>query len=91
MNHFSFVALALATLCFCSALGVVFTSHLTREAHSEISRNNSVIDELDVQWGQLQIEESTFSEYGLVEREARERLNMIFPGLEGSVMIVRQP
>jgi len=89
MNNMMISVLVLATLCFCTALGVVFTTHLSREAHAEIGRNRSVIDELDVQWSQLQIEESTFSEHGLVERQARERLDMIFPGLEGSVMIVR--
>lgn len=91
MNTFSFSALLLTALCFCSALGVVFASHLTREAHSEISRNHSVMSELNVQYSQLLIEESTFSEYGLIEREASERLNMVFPGLQGSVMIERTP
>lgn len=89
MNNTIFSVFVLAALCFCTALGVVFTTHLSREAHAEIGRNRSVIDELDVQWSQLQIEESTFSEHGLVERQARERIDMVFPGLEGSVMIVR--
>jgi len=79
----------LSALVFCSALAVVFTKHLTRQAYTEISINQQLIDELGVQWSQLQIEESTFSEHGLIEREARERLGMQFPGLEGSVMIVR--
>ncbi|MFK8079221.1 MAG: cell division protein FtsL [Granulosicoccus sp.] len=89
MNSTIVSVLVLTALCFCTALGVVFTTHLSREAHAEIGRNRLIIDELDVQWSQLQIEESTFSEYGLVERQAREALDMVFPGLEGSVMIVR--
>lgn len=89
MNGAVFSALALTALCFCSALGVVFTKHLSREAYAEISRNRVIINELDVQWSQLQIEESTFSEFGLVEHQAREQLGMVFPGLDGSVMIVR--
>ena len=89
MNMTIFIALLLAALCFCSSLGVVFTKHLSREAYAEISRNRIMIDELDVQWSQLQIEESTFSEFGLIERQARERLGMVFPGLEGAVMVVR--
>ena len=89
MNGTVFTALILAALCFCSALGVVFMEHLTREAHVEISRHRAIAGELDVQWSQLQIEQSTFSQYGLIERQARERLDMVYPGLEGSVMIVR--
>ena len=89
MNMTVFSALALAALCFCSSLGVVFTKHLSREAYAEISRNRLMIDELNVQWSQLQIEESTFSEFGLIERQARERLDMVFPGLDGAVMVIR--
>ena len=89
MNMTVFTTLILAALCFCSALGVVFTQHLSREAHVEISRQRAVLDDLDVQWSQLRIEESTFSEYGAIERQARDRLGMVFPGLEGSVMIER--
>lgn len=84
-----FSAFVLAAACFCSALGVVFTTHLSREAHAELGKNRAMIDERDVQWSQLQIEASTFSEHGLIERQARERLDMVFPGLEGSVMIER--
>lgn len=89
MSHSIMASLVLAAFCFCSALAVVFTKHLTREAYAEISRNRALIGELNVQWSQLQIEESTFSSYDRVERQARESLNMGFPGLEGSVMIVR--
>jgi len=89
MNSYVLSALVLAALCFCSALGVVFTTHLTREAHADINQTRKVIDELDIQWSQLQIELSTFSEHSLVEKQARERLNMVFPGLAGSVMMTR--
>lgn len=89
MNKLVFITIAMAAICFCSALAVVFTKHLSRQAYSELSINQSTIDALDVQWSQLKIEESTFSEHGLIERAARERLGMVFPGLEASVMIVR--
>lgn len=89
MNSGVLSVFILAAACFCSALGVVFTTHLSREAHAELGRNRALIDERDVQWSQLQIEASTFSEHSLVERQARERLDMVFPGLEGSVMIER--
>lgn len=89
MNKLALLTIVMGALVFCSALGVVFTKHLTRQAYSEISVYQDVMDALDSQWSQLKIEESTFSEHSLIEKEARERLGMTFPGLEGSVMIVR--
>jgi len=82
-------AALLAALCGSTAVAVVYSKHLSRQAYADISVDQKAIDELDVQWSQLQIEESTFSEHGLVERTAEERLGMVFPGLDGSVMISR--
>ena len=89
MTHSSLIAFCLAALCFCSAIAVVYSKHLSRQAYAEISRDQKVIDELDIQWSQLQIEESTFSEYGRIESKAREELDMSVPKLDGSIMIVR--
>ena len=84
------VVAALAAANFCTAVAVVYSKHLSRGATTDISRNQYQIDELDVQWSQLQIEEGTFSEHGLVERTARDRLGMVLPGIDDSKMIVRQ-
>ncbi len=81
---------ALAAANFCTAVAVVYTKHLSRQATTEISRNQFQVDELAVQWSQLQIEEGTFSEHGLVERTARERLGMVLPGIDDSKMLVRR-
>ena len=89
MNKVTAMTALLAALCFCSAIAVAYSKHLSRQAYVELSRNQRTLDALDVQWSQLQIEESTFSEHGLVESTARKRLGMVFPGLDGSVMIVR--
>ncbi len=80
---------ALMAANFCAAVAVVYTKHLSRQATSEISRNQFAIDELAVQWSQLQIEEGTFSEHGLVEKTARDRLGMVMPAMDESKMLVR--
>lgn len=90
MTKVNFLALFLALLCGFSAVAVVYSKHLSREAYAGISRYQRQIDGLDVQWSQLQLEESTFSEHGRVERAAQKSLGMSLPGLEGSVMIVRK-
>lgn len=90
MNKTAFAITFVAALCFCSALAVIYTKHLSRQAYGELSAHKLALDALDVQWSQLQIEESTFSEYSRIERTASDQLGMKFPGLEGSVMIVRK-
>lgn len=91
MSSLSLVLIVLAALNVCSAVAVVYGKHLSRQSYAQISQSQQVIDELDVQWSQLQIEESTFSEHGLVARTARDRLGMVLPGHKGIVMITRQP
>ncbi|MFK7856980.1 MAG: cell division protein FtsL [Granulosicoccus sp.] len=89
MSSASLTSLCLAALCFCTAIAVVYSKHLSRQAYAELSTHQKLIDELDVQWSQLQIEESTFSEHGRIESVARDELGMSFPELDGSIMIVR--
>lgn len=89
MSRYAFTSALVAALCFCTAIAVAYSKHLSIQAYVELSRNQRTLNALDVQWSQLQIEESTFSEHGLVERTAMDRLGMVFPGLDGSVMIVR--
>jgi len=89
MKHQLFLVVALAGLNFGSAVAVVYMKHLNRQTHSEISQNQQQMDALAVQWSRLQIEEGTFSEHGRVERAARERLGMLMPSIDDSVMIAR--
>jgi len=91
MSRLAFILIALAAVNVCSAVAVVYSKHLSRQHYADISQSQQVIDELDVQWSQLQIEESTFSEHGLVDRTARDRLGMVTPDYKGIVMISRQP
>lgn len=89
MNRMALTLVLLAALCFCSAMLVLYSKYLSTRAYMQVSQSQKIIDALDVQWSQLQIEESTFSEHGRVERTARERLDMTYPALDGTVMIVR--
>ncbi len=79
--------LLLAVLCTCSAVAVVYSTHLSRVSYMEKSANQRYIDDLDMQWSRLQIEEGTFSEHGRIERAAQRELRMKVPGLQDSIMI----
>jgi len=84
-----FLAASLLALCVSSALGIVYTTHMTRQSYADISIKQSLISDYQVQFGRLKIEEGTFSEPSRVERAARENLGMAMPGFSESVMIVR--
>ncbi len=63
----------------CVAFAVVYSKQKTRAYHIEVSRLRATADELDIEWGRLQLEEGALSEYGRVERIASEKLNMHRP------------
>lgn len=71
------VALWLAVLA--SSLGVVYAKHEARNRFNELQRLTHERDELDIEWGQLQLEQSTWATHGRVERLARDELRMIIP------------
>ena len=90
MNAQALLAVLLAALCSSSAVAVAYAQHLSRQSYADIGGDRRAREELDVQWSRLQIEESTFSGHGRIERLARESLGMRLPDPEESVMITRR-
>ena len=62
-----------------SALGVVYSRHESRKLFVELQSLQEQRDEMDVDWGRLQLEQSTWTTHGRVADTARERLNMVVP------------
>lgn len=69
----------LGTLVLGSALAVVYTKHESRVLFAELQALQGRSDELEIEWGQLQLEQSTLAAHQRVERDARERLGMVAP------------
>lgn len=69
--------LILLALVVLSALGVVYNKHQGRKLFVELQALREARDSMDVEWGQLQLEQSTLTTQGQVERAARERLGMV--------------
>ncbi len=61
------------------ALGVVTSQHKARRAYIELQKAQAESQRLDVEWGQLQLEQSTWAMHSRVEKEASTRLNMRVP------------
>jgi len=62
-----------------SAAGAIYCKHRSRELFVELERLNSGRDELEAEWGRLQLEQSAWSAYSYVENVADTRLHMRIP------------
>ncbi|MDR2925035.1 MAG: cell division protein FtsL [Azoarcus sp.] len=69
----------LIVLATASGLGVIAAQHEVRKLHSALEREQVREQNLDVEWGRLQIEQSTLAAHRQVEDIARERLGMVSP------------
>ena len=77
MARINAILLALAVLC---ALATVSANHTARKLFAELEREQARSQALEVEWGQLQLEQSTWAAPGRVEKIASEKLRMKAPG-----------
>lgn len=77
----------LVALAVASALGVVAAQHQSRKLYIELEREMARAHSLEVEWGQLQLEQSTWAAHARVEKLAREKLGM-HPPAPGQVVVV---
>jgi cell division protein FtsL len=78
----------LVPLVLSSALGVVFAKHQSRKLFVQLNELQQQRDAMNVQWGQLQLELSTWATNGRIEQVARKRLRMTNVDFD-QVVIVR--
>ena len=62
-----------------SATGAIYCKHRARQLFVELEHLNSGRDELEAEWGRLQIEQSFWSTYAYVESVASTKLKMRIP------------
>ncbi|HEY9447690.1 MAG TPA: cell division protein FtsL [Burkholderiales bacterium] len=67
-----------AALVAC-ALGLVTSQHQARKLYVELQREQELAKKLDVEWGQLQLEQSTWAMHARIEKIATRQLNMRVP------------
>ncbi len=79
--------LALAVLA--SALAVVFAKHQSRTLFVELNQLHQQRDAMNVEWGQLQLEQSTWATQGRIEKIARQRLHMT--GVDFAKVVIIKP
>ena len=66
-------------LVLASAAGAIFVKHRARELFVELEKVNRERDRLEIEWGQLQLEQSAWSTHAFVENVAAANLSMRTP------------
>jgi cell division protein FtsL len=79
---------ALVGALLLSAMGVVFSTHESRKQFVALQGLQKTRDDLNAEWGRLQLEQSTWATHGRIEQFANNRLDMVNPSA-GTVVIVR--
>jgi len=74
---------------FMSAVQVVVSQHEARRIFNELQRLEMTRDELNEEWGRLQLEQSTWATDDRVETVARTRLNMTNPDTKSVVLLTK--
>ena len=76
MVRFNMLLLLLAVFC---ALGIVTSQHKARKLFQSLEAEQERAKQLDVEFGQLQLELSTWATSPRIEKIAREKLKMHVP------------
>jgi cell division protein FtsL len=62
-----------------SAIAVARARHEARTLFVQLEQLSAERDRLNIEWSQLQLEQSAWSNHGFVERVASDRLHMTLP------------
>jgi cell division protein FtsL len=70
-----------------SAIAVVYARHQHRQLFVSLSRLERERDELNIEFGRLQLEQATWAESNRIDQVARNRLGMVFPQADEIVVV----
>lgn len=76
MLRLNLILLSVVILC---ALGVVTSQHKARKSFIELQAEKDKAQQMEVEWGQLQLEQSTLALPARVEKIASRQLQMQMP------------
>ena len=81
---------AFAVVCVLSAMALVYTKHESRRLFVELESLTDERDRLNIEWGQLQIEQSTWATHARIEKVATDDLLLVRPDSSEIFIIERQ-
>jgi cell division protein FtsL len=71
--------LILFAVLIMTALGTVTSQHKSRKLYVELQQQQDRAKQYDVEWGQLQLEQSTWAMHSRIEQIAGQKLHMQVP------------
>ncbi len=72
-----------------TGVGIVWSKHQSRKLFVELQGLQKVRDDLDIEWNQLQLEQSTLATESVIDQAARTRLDMGIPAPEAVIYVIR--
>jgi len=84
------LTMVFSVVCVMSAIAMIYTKHESRKLFVELEQLTTERDELNIEWGQLQIEQSTWATHARIERVASEELSLVRPKSTEIYIIERQ-
>lgn len=69
----------LLNLCFVSAVQLLLIRYESRQAFIQLQQLQQQRDQLNIEWGQLQLEQSTYAQPHRIETIAQQQLHMVLP------------
>ena len=85
-----FLVFVFAIVCVTSALALVYTKHESRQLFIELQQLSQGRDDLNIEYGQLQIEQSTWATHARIEKVANDRLALKRPETD-DIFVIEQP
>lgn len=85
MSRFLLGVLLLAVVG--SAIGVVYERYRHRQLFVELTRLERERDELNIEFGRLQLEQATWAQANRIDQVAQSRLGMKFPEAHDIVVV----
>lgn len=82
-----FLIVLLLVGCVISGLFVVFSRHEHRKLFSQLTKLEKERDELNIEFGRLQLEQATWAESTRIDDVSRSRLGMKFPEGTDTVLV----
>lgn len=71
-----------------TALGTVAAQHKARKLYIELQQQQEAASQYEIEWGQLQLEQSTWAMHSRIEEIAQRRLNMQVPDAKRIQLVV---
>ena len=79
-----------SVVCVLSSMAMIYTKHESRKSFVELEQLTHQRDELNIEWGQLQIEQSTWATHARIEKVATDDLSLLRPEATEIYVIERQ-